>query len=70
MVQMIVVSLLRQPAKMGSMIATTNDERLAASVDEDAEACKVLTNWHSTRSIDEFVQLAFSARRDSAGRRP
>ena len=39
------------------MIATTNDERLAASVDDDAEACKVLTIGHSTRSIDEFVSL-------------
>jgi len=39
------------------MIATTNSESLVASVDEHAEACKVLTIGHSTRSIDEFVSL-------------
>ena len=39
------------------MIATTNTESLAASVEEGAEACKVLTIGHSTRSIDEFVSL-------------
>ena len=39
------------------MIATTNTESLAASVEEGAEACKVLTIGHSTRSVDEFVSL-------------
>ena len=39
------------------MIATTNSESLVASVDDDAEACKVLTIGHSTRSVDEFVSL-------------
>jgi len=39
------------------MIATTNSESLVASVDEHAEACKVLTIGHSTRSVDEFVSL-------------